>query len=317
MRVAVLGLGAMGSAIARRLLEADVQLVVYNRSRAPTREVADRRVRVAQTGAEAARESDVAISVLSDSRAVEAVLLGPDGVLELRDPSRTTRVMIDMSTIDVATSQRVADCAGRAGIAYLRAPVSGNPSVVAAGNLTILVSGDEHAFEACRALLTKIGPTLFYLGGAEEARVMKLALNLMLAGTMELLAEALVMGEANGLARAQMLEVIAGSAVGSPFVSYKSAPLVADDYSSSFSAKLMHKDLRLVIECANGADVPVPVAALIQQLMQGCIGAGMGELDFSVLVRRLQHEAGQDGATPTAALPEARRRRRSLPAAGS
>jgi len=114
----------------------------------------------------------------------------------------------------------------------------------------------------------------------------------MVGATAQLLAEALVLGSANGLARDSMLEVIGASAVGSPLVRYKSAALVAEDYSSTFAARLMHKDLRLVVEWANASGVPVPVTALVQQLLQGCIGSGMAELDFAVLIPRLEREAG-------------------------
>jgi 3-hydroxyisobutyrate dehydrogenase-like beta-hydroxyacid dehydrogenase len=296
MKVALLGLGAMGAAIARRLEAADdVELTVYNRSPAPLVEFRERGVATAPTPRAAAASADVAISMLADGGAVEAVALGEDGAL-----GASPGALIDMSTIDIATSLRVAERAAAAGVAYLRAPVSGNPTVVAAGNLTILVSGDARAYERTRGVLEAIGPTLFYLGDAEQARVMKLALNLMVAGTTELLAEALVLGEASGLQRAQMLDVIGASAVGSPFVKYKSGPLAAEDFTSTFSARLMHKDLRLVSGSADVAGVPLPVTALVQELVQACIGAGMGELDFSVLVPRLEREAGRRETLPHA-----------------
>jgi 3-hydroxyisobutyrate dehydrogenase-like beta-hydroxyacid dehydrogenase len=297
MKVAVLGLGAMGAAIARRLEEAEVELVVHNRSAGRTREFAERGVAVAGTTAEAVRDADVAITMLADGAAVEAVLLGAGGVL---DPNAAAhpQTVIDMSTIDVAASERIAVRADALGVAYLRAPVSGNPAVVAAGNLTILVSGSEPALDGVRDVLGAIGPTLVHLGDGEQARVMKLALNLMVAGTMQLLAEALVMGEAHGLDRAAMLDTISASAVGAPLVRYKAAALVAGDYTSTFSVNLMDKDLRLAIACANGAGVPVPVTATVRQLVQACIGSGMGELDFAALVPRLQREAGAIGALP-------------------
>jgi 3-hydroxyisobutyrate dehydrogenase-like beta-hydroxyacid dehydrogenase len=238
----------------------------------------------------------MAISMLADGPAVEAVLLGEGGVLAT--PGAGPRIVVDMSTIDVPASERIAARARDAGVAYLRAPVSGNPRVVAAGNLTILVSGDEAAFERASELLELIGPTVFYLGDGEQARVMKLALNLIVGGTAQLLAEALVLGQANGLGHDRMLEVIGGSAVGSPLVKYKTAALVAGDYASTFSARLMHKDLRLVVECANGSGVPVPVTAQVGQLLQACIGSGMGDLDFAVLVPRLAREAGLLDALP-------------------
>jgi 3-hydroxyisobutyrate dehydrogenase-like beta-hydroxyacid dehydrogenase len=292
MRVAVLGLGAMGAAIARRLEDAGAELAVYNRSTARAREFVDRGADLGATPADAASGTDVAISMVADGIAVDAVLLGEDGVLAAEAPPP---VVVDMSTIDVPASERVAARAAERGVAYLRAPVSGNPGVVAAGNLTILVSGDAGALARVRPVLEAIGPTVLHLGEGEQARVMKLALNLMVAGTAQLLAEALVLGEANGLERARMLDVIGASAVGSPLVKYKSAALAADDYTSTFSARLMHKDLQLVVECANSAGAPVPVTALVEQLVQGCIGSGMGDLDFAVLVPRLAREAGLGG----------------------
>jgi 3-hydroxyisobutyrate dehydrogenase-like beta-hydroxyacid dehydrogenase len=297
MRVAMLGLGAMGAAIARRLEATGAELHAYNRTPHRGREFVERGAVLAATPAETGDGADIAISMLADGPAVEAVVSGPDGVLSGAAPPA---IVIDMSTIDVPTSARVAEAARARGVAFLRAPVSGNPGVVAAGNLTILVSGDPDAFARARPMLEAVGPTLLYLGDAEQARVMKLALNVMVGGTTQLLAEALVLGESYGLGREQMLEVIGASVVGSPFVKYKAGPLAADDYTTTFSASLMHKDLRLVVECSNSAGVPVPVTALVQQLLQACIGSGMGDLDFSVLVPRLAREAGLTAALPTA-----------------
>jgi 3-hydroxyisobutyrate dehydrogenase-like beta-hydroxyacid dehydrogenase len=296
MRVAVLGLGAMGTAIARRLLTADVEVCVYNRTPQKARELEAAGARVAATPGAAADAADLAISMVADGPAVAAVLDGPGGVLESAAPPP---IVVDMSTIDVPTSARIAERARARGVAFLRAPVSGNPGVVAAGNLTILVSGDDAALAEARPVLEAIGPTVLHIGDGEEARVMKLALNVMVAGTMQLLAEALVLGESYGLDRAAMLDVIGASAVGSPLVKYKAAPLAADDYATTFSASLMHKDLRLVVECANGAGVPVPVTALVQQLVQACIGSGMGALDFAVLLPRLAREAGLTADLPS------------------
>jgi 3-hydroxyisobutyrate dehydrogenase-like beta-hydroxyacid dehydrogenase len=297
MRVAMLGLGAMGAAIARRLESIDAELRAYNRTPQRGREFVERGAVLAATPAEAGDGADIAISMLADGPAVEAVLCGPGGLL---GADALPPIVVDMSTIDVQASARVAEATRARGIAFLRAPVSGNPGVVAAGNLTILVSGESEAFARARPVLEAIGPTLLYLGDGEQARVMKLALNVMVGGTTQLLAEALVLGESYGLGREQMLDVIGASVVGSPFVKYKAGPLAADDYTTTFSASLMHKDLRLVVECSNSAGVPVPVTALVQQLLQACIGSGMGDLDFSVLVPRLGREAGLTAALPTA-----------------
>jgi 3-hydroxyisobutyrate dehydrogenase-like beta-hydroxyacid dehydrogenase len=129
---------------------------------------------------------------------------------------------------------------------------------------------------------------------------MKLALNLMLAATMQVLAEALAMGEAVDLDRAQMLEVMGASALGSPFVKYKTRALIEDDYTSTFSARLLAKDLDLIVGAANASGVPVPLAAQVRQAVQSCIGAGMGDLDLSALVPLARREAGLTDSLPEA-----------------
>ena len=287
MQVAVLGLGKMGEPIARRLLDAGHELCVWNRT-------ADRASGLAAAGARV---------LSSPARGVRGRRgLRDDGARRPRRwwTSRTScfvepregAVLVDMSTVSPAASRQVADAAAAAGVAYLRAPVSGNPSVVEAGNLGIMVSGDEEVFARTEALLRDIGPNVFYVGPGEEARVLKLALNLMIAGNAQLIAEALVLGEANGLDRAKMLEVMGASAAGSPFVKYKSAALVQDDYTATFTGYAMWKDLAMALAAAHDASAPLPVTATIQQLVEGCIGSGWGELDLMALLPRLRREAG-------------------------
>jgi 3-hydroxyisobutyrate dehydrogenase-like beta-hydroxyacid dehydrogenase len=174
----------------------------------------------------------------------------------------------------------------------LRSPVTGNPAVVAAGNLGVIVSGPRDSYERIEQLLRDVGPNHFYVGPAEQARVVKLAVNLMIGGTSELMAEALVMAERNEIDRATMLAEMGGSVVGSPFVKYKTEALIADDYASTFTTEGLYKDLALALQCANETGVPLPVTALVQQLVQGCISQGMGDIDFMSLLPRLRREAG-------------------------
>lgn len=279
----------MGEPIARRLLAAGHELTLQNRTPERAAHLVEQGARLASMPGEVWEHADVAISMIADDAALRAVTLGDGGLV---GAAPRGCLLVDMSTVSVDVSRDVADAAEAAGIAYLRAPVTGNPSVVEAGNLGIMVSGDEEAFRRHESLFRDIGPNVFYLGAGEEARVMKLALQIFIAGTGELLAEALVLGEANGLDRARMLEVLGASAVGSPFVKYKSAALVADDYTTTFSSRAMFKDLSLLVECANAAGVPLPVSALVQQLVLGCISTGMGDDDFMALVPRLRREAG-------------------------
>jgi 3-hydroxyisobutyrate dehydrogenase-like beta-hydroxyacid dehydrogenase len=287
MRLALLGLGQMGSAIAERLLPTDNELWVWNRSPAAARPLIAAGALGLQDPTGAFEVAELAITMLADDAAVEAVVL-ESGLLSRAGDS----VLVDMSTISVRSSARVAAACREHGCAFLRAPVSGNPSVVRAGRLSIVVSGPRAQFEASHAVLRSIGPNVFYVGAADQARIVKLALNLMVAGTAELIAEALVLSERHGIARADMLEVMGASAIGSPFVAYKTQALLDDDYSTTFSTKLMDKDLSLVREAADEVDLPIPLAALTQQLVRDAIVKGMGEDDFISLVPRLRREAG-------------------------
>jgi 3-hydroxyisobutyrate dehydrogenase-like beta-hydroxyacid dehydrogenase len=288
MRVAVLGLGRMGAPIAERLEQAGHELSVWNRSPGPTAAFAERGIRVLDTPRQAWEHADICITMLSDGPAVEAVTLGDDGLLG----GEAGGTVVDMSTIGADTSARVGEECERHGVAFLRAPVSGNPSVVVAGNLGIMVSGPREAFDRLADTLRDIGPNLFYVGGGEEARIAKLALNLMIGGTAQLMAEALVLGEKYGIDRRTMLEVMGGSAMGSPFVKYKTDALVADDYSSTFTASMLYKDLALALEAAHEVAAPLPVTAVTEQLVEACIATGMGEADLTALLPRLRRDAG-------------------------
>lgn len=289
MNVSVLGLGNMGQPIADRLVDAGHRVAVWNRTASVAEPFGERGATLLDRPSAAWAHGDVAIAMLANDAAVEAVLDGEDGLLATGGAGRT---VIDMSTISVDGSARLAERARVAGTAFLRAPVSGNPAVVRAGNLTIVVSGPEEAYRATETMLRDVGPNHFYVGPDEQARVVKLGLNLMIAGTAQLMSEALVMAERNAIDRGTMLEVMGGSAVGSPFVKYKTDALVADDYASTFTANGLYKDLALAVRCANGVDVPLSVTTVVQQLVQGCIAQGMGELDFMALLPRLRREAG-------------------------
>lgn len=294
MRIAVLGLGRMGTAIAERLEQTDHELLVWNRSPAAAEPFAGRGVTVLETPARALESADLCITMLADSDAVEQVAAGSDGVLT----GSGEAVLMDMSTISPEASARVAEAAGRAGVRYLRAPVSGNPGVVAAGNLGIMVSGPRETFDELRDTLAEIGPNLFYVGPEEQARVVKLAINLMIAGTAELMAEALVLGERYGIERADLLQVMGGSAIGSPFVRYKTDALIADDYTSTFTTSLLAKDLDLALAAGAERQVPLPLTEATRELVEGCVSEGFGDIDFTSFLPRLRREAGLEQPTP-------------------
>jgi 3-hydroxyisobutyrate dehydrogenase-like beta-hydroxyacid dehydrogenase len=284
----VIGLGNMGTAIAERLLDAGSELRVFNRTPAKAEPLAARGAVVVETAGELAADVDVVLTSLPDDAAFEAV------AAEIVESAQPGTVLVDVSTVSPAASARVAAIADDAAVAYLRAPVSGNPTVVRAGNLTFIVSGARETLERVEPVLLAIGPTIHHVGDGEQARVVKLAINLMIAGLAQLISEALVLGEASGVSREALLRVMASSAVGAPFVEYKTEPLLRDDYSATFTTVLMEKDIDLVLDAAGQAGVQLPLARDLKELLHSAIGAGYGDDDFMALFLNLRRETRQE-----------------------
>jgi 3-hydroxyisobutyrate dehydrogenase-like beta-hydroxyacid dehydrogenase len=284
--VGLIGLGNMGAAIADRVLEGGLPLVVYNRTRAKTGAVAERGALVADTPEDLARQVDVVLTSLADDDALE------DVAARVVAESRRGTILVDVSTVSPAASGRVASLAEAAGVGYLRAPVSGNPTVVRAGNLTFIVSGPRQDLERVEDVIRAIGPTIHYVGEREEARVVKLAINSMIAGLAQLMSEALVLGEAAGVSRKMLLEVMQTSAAGAPFVKYKTEPLLRDDFSATFTTRLMEKDIDLVLEAAAEAGVELPLALEMKALLHAAVDGGYAELDFIALFLQLRKASG-------------------------
>ena len=273
----LIGLGHMGTAIAERILEAGFPLLVYNRTRVKAEAVAGRGASVAGSAAELAARVDVVLTSLSDDEALESV------ARDLLPAARPDTVLVDMSTVSPAASARVAAQAEAASVDYLRAPVSGNPSVVRAGNLSFMVSGSPETLERVEPVIRAIGPTVHHVGDAEQARIVKLAINLMIGGIAELMSEALVLGEAAGVSRADLLEVMGSSAAGAPFVKYKTEPLLRDDFSATFTTALMEKDIDLILDAADDNGVELPVARELKVLLRAASDAGYADDDFIAL----------------------------------
>jgi 3-hydroxyisobutyrate dehydrogenase-like beta-hydroxyacid dehydrogenase len=257
LAVGLIGLGNMGTAIAERVLDGGYELVVYNRTPERAAPLAARGAAVAETPAELAAQVDVVLTSLANDDALEAVSAA------VVSAARPGTVLVDMSTVSPAVSERVASLADDASIAYLRAPVSGNPTVVRAGNLSFIVSGAPEALERVEPLLRSIGSTVHLVGSREEARVVKLAINLMIGGLAQLMAEALVLAEAAGVSRAAILEV-------------------------------MEKDVDLVLDATETAGVELPMATLMKEILRAAIAAGYGDADFMALFLHLRGASDQE-----------------------
>lgn len=286
--VGLIGLGNMGSAFGERLLAAGYDLVVHNRSRERTEALAVLGAAVAEAVGELAAGADIVLTSLSDDGALESVAAAVTAA------ARPGTVLVDTSTVSPGASSQVAALAEQASMEYLRAPVSGNPGVVRAGNVAFIVSGSSAALERAEPVLLAIGRSVHVVGDSEQARIVKLAINLVIAGLAQLMAEALVLGEASGVSRAALLETMGDSAAGAPFVKYKTEPLLRDDYSATFTTALMEKDIDLVLEAAGAAGVRLPLGVELKALVRSTIEAGYGDDDFMALYLRLKSASDQE-----------------------
>jgi len=285
-KIGWIGLGKMGAPMALNLVAAGFDLTVYNRTDARTAPLAEAGAGVAATMADLAAASDIVVSMINDDAALEAVAAE---VLAAASPGT---IYVDMSTVSPAASARVARRAADRRIAYVRAPVLGSTNFAAAAQLVVLVSGPPAARAACAPMFEAMSRKVVEMGEAEEARAIKLVINMMIGTTAAMIGEALAFGERAGLDWQAMIDVIADSPVASPLVGYKTRMLKERDFAAAFSAAQMAKDFDLVLDTARERDMPMPVAATVRQLWSAMIAGGKGDLDMFGCVTLLEEMAG-------------------------
>jgi len=288
-RIGWVGLGKMGAPMAGNILEAGYPLTVYNRTRAKTRGLADRGARVAHSPGALASDADVIISMVADDRAMEAISVGPEGVLEGAKPGA---IFIEMSTVSAVASARVAEVAEGKGIRYLRAPVTGGTSHAETGTLGILASGPRDAYDECKDILGVLSNTSYYLGTKEEGRIMKLVLNMQVGIISAMTAEALTFGETGGMDWNQMIDIISNSIVATPMINFRAQLLKDRSFAPAFSATQMAKDFDLVLDTGKAMNAPMPITSVVRQLLGIMKAQGKGELDFWELLTLLEELAG-------------------------
>lgn len=285
MRVLVVGAGKMGLPMAGHLQRGGHAVSVQD----PQAE----RVALARAAGLAVAEDDEGLSafdVVLSSLPHDAALRAVGARVAAQ--ARTDAIYIDTSTVSVAASAEVARACAARGVAYLRCTVSGNNKMAEAAQLTVLASGPRAAYDAVLPLLQRLGPTQFWLGEAEQARLMKLVVNLMIAQTSAMLAEALALGRKGGLAWPDLWAVLGASAVASPIVQAKSAQLVQRDFTPTFTVEQMIKDLGLILDEAAASHVPLPQTAATLQLMQAAVAQGDGADDYAAIIKAVERAAG-------------------------
>ncbi len=284
-----IGTGRMGAAMASRLARAGEDVTVWNRTRAKAEALVDSGCKVADTIADL-RGLDVVFTMVSTSADLEQVLVGEDGLLA--DPDRVPGAVVDCSTIDDETSQAMrAACAAR-GVGFLAAPVSGNGKVVAAGRLTLVVSGPEQTWLEVAPLLNHLGQGATYVGEGDLARLVKICHNVMLGVVTQCLAEITVLAEKGGVPRAAFLEFLNNSVMGSTFTRYKSPAFVHLDYTPTFTPVLLRKDFDLGFAAGHDLDVPMPVAAAAAAAVQAAVSTGRVDEDFAILLELQARSSG-------------------------
>ena len=272
-----IGVGRMGAPIAGNLLKAGYRVSVFDIDESKAEAVAAGGGRVAPSAAELARSSDILFSMVPDDRALMRLVSEPDGVA---NALKAGAHFIDMSTVSPSTSAEIATLVKRTGAHYLRAPVSGSTVTAASAKLTIYCSGPEAAFEQCRQLFEAISAKQTYVGGAEEARVLKLLINLILSVMPALLGEALAFGERGGLDRDVMIDAIDSSVVASPLLGYKVDMLKSRDWTPNAPIDLASKDVDLALDWGRRSHIPLPFLSLARQLYAAFQASGDGGKDF-------------------------------------
>jgi 3-hydroxyisobutyrate dehydrogenase len=274
-----LGTGRMGAAMAARLISDGASVTVWNRTASKTQPLVELGAGLAEKIC-ALGHCDIVFTSVSSSPDLLAVTLGPDGLF---DAQPAPSIVVDTSTVSAQAAAQVrADAASR-GVGFLSAPISGNANVVADGQASIIASGPKSVFDTVLPYLRAIAPSVTYAGAGEEARLVKLAHNLMVGIITQTLAEATVLAEKGGVAPSAFLDFINGSVLGSVFIGYKGHAIRTHDYEPTFTTELLRKDFDLGLGAARQLEVPMPVAATTYQAIQTAIGHGYGKSDFATL----------------------------------
>ena len=286
--IGFIGLGVMGDPMARNLLDAGHSLVVHSRSPGPVEALAEAGAETASSPREVAERTDVVITMLPDSPAVEAVVLGEDGVLA---GASEGDLLIDMSTIHPTVSVAVAEAAAERGVAALDAPVSGGDVGAQQGTLSIMVGGEADAVERARPLFEVLGKTIVHVGEAGAGQVVKACNQVVVAITIAAVSEALVLGEKAGVDPEQILNVLGGGMAQNKVMEVRRSNFLEHDFTPGFRIDLHHKDLDIALGSGDEYGVPLPVTALVQQHMRALRAKGHGGDDHSGLIQLVEEMA--------------------------
>jgi 3-hydroxyisobutyrate dehydrogenase-like beta-hydroxyacid dehydrogenase len=290
--IGFVGLGSMGAPMAGRLLDGN-RVYGTNRTAAKAEGLVSRGMIWRDTPREVAEAAQVVVSMVTNDAALASVTGGPDGILAGLRPGA---VYVDMSTVSPRSSRALAARVERIGATMLDAPVSGSVPVAEAGGLTIMVGGPEKAYVAAGPVLHRLGSSVTHVGGNGQGLLLKLALNISLGAQMLAFSEGLLLAARSGIEPGLAAEVMSASSIGSPMLKARAALTLDPPAQAWFDMRLMHKDIRLALQAARDADVPLPAAAVLDQILDQAAELGFAESDIAALYQVL----GQIPARPMA-----------------
>jgi 3-hydroxyisobutyrate dehydrogenase-like beta-hydroxyacid dehydrogenase len=287
--VGFVGLGVMGGGVTRRLLAAGHTVSGYNRSRDKAAPLVELGLDLRDSPREVAEAADVVFSMVTNVAALEAVTQGPDGILA---GLGLGKIYVDMTTGTPEASRALAEQVAELGARMLDAPVSGSVSTLEEGRLSIMVGGDEDAFDEVEAILRDIGPTVMRIGSNGQALLMKIAINLSLHVQMVAFCEGLLLAEKDGIDKEVAVEALLQSVIASPMLKYRGLFVLEMPDEAWFNVNMMQKDMNLALEAGRRLDVPMPTTAISNELLTAARAMGYVEQDFAVVYEVMAHMAG-------------------------
>ena len=287
--IGFIGLGIMGQPMALNLIKAGHQLAVYNRTAAKAAALQAAGARVGSSPADAARDANVVMMIVSDSAAVEEVVAGKGGILE---SLRADALVIDSSTISPTVSRKMACLVAGKGASWLDAPVTGSKHGAEKGELTFMMGGDRAAFDRALPILQVLGKKHIYCGSHGLGLSAKLAQNTIQATLLEVFCEGFVLATKAGVRPETMLEIIQSSLARAALTDFKAPFIFKGDFTPYFPLKLMHKDLELAAEAGYTQGVPMPTLAAVKEVYMAAKAQGKGDLDYAAIVTFLEELAG-------------------------
>jgi 2-hydroxy-3-oxopropionate reductase len=290
MRIGFIGVGNMGAAMCRNLLEAGHKVAVYARSERSRQRAGALGAALAETPADLAAEAELVITMVTGTADVEALALGPKGIVHGAQPGA---VLIDMSTISPEATRRIAATLGEHGVEMLDAPVSGSIERAANGTLTIFIGGEDALLARMRPLLETLGETLFHMGPIGAGQATKLANQICQLANLQGAAEALLFAAEQGVDPARVREAVLTGLGASTMLDSLGRKMVERDFEAGIVAALHHKDLGVAVQLAHRSGLALPVTAQVSQQLNALIGNGWGYLDTSALLMVLERAAGR------------------------